>query len=295
MNDRPPIILLKGGTGKQIALSSVLSLFFQSHLDGKLIVDRPEIFLHHFNEEINVEVISSRSNNLFDIIREHNLLVLDPYLNYKVYREHKSIVSVSSYLLNGKEEYIKPKIFLSEEEISWGYDYIKQYTSDFSSCILFLPYGNSYDYASHSDPSFRSLTKGFAEKCVEIVKKDFCCFILRKDWNTNLFGGIDVKFFDFRKLASITFHIDKIVTCDTVMNHLAPALDKTALVLFSSTSESIFGHPSNINIREQESGDFIPSPFFHLFTSNKVDLKDIKPSKNTFSSITLDKIKNYIY
>jgi len=248
------LILFNGGIGKHIAVTGVLENYFKKYPNDYLVIKNLDIF-----KNLEINNISQFSIN-FSFLKDKNLKIIEPYYYKEVYNNKESIVNITNWLLTDKKEYIQPKLILTDDEKELGLNYIKKYiTSDLKSCIMFQPFGSKFETSNKLDISFRSLNFNDYIGIVEKLKNNFKLLIFRKNNSFSLIKKTyDISFWDFRKIASICYHLDHFISCDSCLNHLAPALNKSAFVFWINTSEKIFGHPININYREKEGQSMIP-------------------------------------
>lgn len=247
------IILFKGGLGKHIAVSGVFENYFQNNPEDVLCINYKNVY-----DNLNIHNIIY--NLSFSLLKDNQLKIIEPYTSYEVYNQEQSIVNISNLLLINENEYILPKFILTDTEIEEGYNFLKENDClDFKSAIMFQPFGNGFNHSSMKDESFRSINFKNFESIIQKYKKDFKILILRSN---DIFpidkSCIDISFWGFRKIAGICYHLDKFIGCDSFLNHLIPAMNKSAFIFWINTSEKVFGHTLNINYREKNGQKMIP-------------------------------------
>lgn len=235
-------------------MTGVFEKYFSKFPNDILVVHPMNIFDNFKINKIHKHHVT------FDFLKNKNLKIIEPYHSFDVYNKETSIVYETNWLLNGEKEYIQPKIILTDDEKEYGYSFLKKNISnDLKSCLMFQPFGSKFISSEKEDPSFRSLNFSDYEQIIKKYKSNFKFLIFRKDNKFALDKDcFDISFWDFRKIASICYHLDKFISCDSCLNHLAPALNKTAFVIWINTSETIFGHPMNVNYRQKFGQSMIP-------------------------------------
>jgi ADP-heptose:LPS heptosyltransferase len=280
MLENKELLYIDGGMGKHIAMSSSLVNYLRE--EGSLLLcSYPEIFEGY---DLDDSIFSSHTSP-FDLIRRNNLRVIEPYNSFLLYRDLNSLSAVTQYMLKGSLSYEPPTLMLSEEEREGGRLFFERGNKPL---LLFQPFGAST--LSFEDKSERSLKKKFAETLVNELKNSFRIVQVKLSKHQRILGTedeINMSFTSIRTLFGIASHSSLIISCDSLMNHVAASLNKKGIVLWANTSEKIFGHPSLMNIREHEGEDFIPINLLGKSLSSF-------PGSNDFSSSTLEKILSYV-
>lgn len=125
-----------------------------------------------------------------DVISKGELVQPEPYHHHLYYTQQHHLIESFNYLLNGEAEMTTPNIYLNEEEIQWGKEFIAGIKKQFGDkpIILFQPFGagakvtggqtcNSGTCTTEEfkivDPSNRSLSLEDTNEFIEKLSKDF--------------------------------------------------------------------------------------------------------------------------
>ena len=273
-------ILIKGGIGKQIALSGVINKFFEQYNYNNnlfLIYDHIEIFSN----------LSIKGYDYFEynIIRNNNnqSIIFEPYNEIELLKEKHYLSSIGNYIFNSSLDYNKPNIILSNEEL----EFLEKFKKQFNKPLLMIqPFGSTctkYNY----DPMKKSLRDYFVKEIIEKYQNDYIILQLHDSTQYHFDNTISLSNYSLRELFSIVSICDKFISCDSMLPHISAAFDKKTFVLWSITDEKIFGHPIHINYRENTLQDyFIPN----IKNINK----KIPPIINMYSEKVFDHIEEYI-
>lgn len=273
-------ILIKGGIGKQIALSGVINKFFEQYNYNNnlfLIYDHIEIF-----SNLNIKGYDYFEYNI--IKKDNNQsIIFEPYNEIELLKEKHYLSSIGNYLFNSSLEYIKPIIILSDEELEFRNKFQKQFNKPL---LIIQPFGSTctkYNY----DPMKKSLRDYFVKDIIKKYQNNFTILQLHDSTQYHFDNTISLSNYSLRELFSIVSTCDKVISCDSLLHHITAAFDKKSFVLWSITDENIFGHPIHINYRENTLQNyFIPS----IENSNK----KIPPTINMYSEEVFNHIEEYL-
>lgn len=292
------VVLIEGGIGKQIAMTGVLVEAAKKSEEG-IIVISPYDYI--FWGLPGIEVYSINHVRLYEnVIKPNNFLHLEPYHDPETYRGGRSIVLSAAAALGlplesrspadgpfTVDDY-RPRIRLSTYEKNEAEEFVSR-PDNAGGYIIFQPFGASH--GPHGDNTSRSMPVEFAQKLATEMAKKYRVYQVSAPHVPVLEGCVPFSPENSpRQIMAVASKAAKIVTCDSFMNHAAVAVGRQAIVVWGSTSEKIFGYPSNINIREFQCPEFIPTRLY----VNDPSLDDRNSYSNQFTEKTLNKILEYI-
>lgn len=281
------ILYVRGSFQKILSMSSCL-IDYMKETGACLISPFPEIFENNFLES---QLFSSSLE--YRGLKELNYVrMIDPLSFHSLLRNEEPISITTQKLLSREEIYKEPVISFSDEEREKSFIFSSRF-KDMKPLCFFQPF--SLSYLGNVDRTRRSLSKDFAEKILSILKKKFTVIQLKTSKQPKLLDCSDEISLDtissWRNLFFLSLSSHFMISVDCILNPLSVALNKKSIVLWSSTSEQILGHPSSFNIRECEK-ESIHASVAESFPEEKIVF--LNERENYFSEKTLDEIENYV-
>jgi ADP-heptose:LPS heptosyltransferase len=303
-------IKIDGGAGRVISATGVVDEFArlkkEQGINVNVVSSYPQMFLGLDNL---TRVYNIAMPYLYeDYILKGEFIEPEPYNNHLYYAENKHLVSVFNFLLNGKEEFIAPKIVLTENEKSEAQIFIEQLRKDEKKKILLIqPWGSSGGIVvpnSHGemrikqDESYRSFGLEFFTKLVSKFKEDYV--ILSVQATANLGNGQQtpqavlpftkpVNNPDIRKIIALIPYVDGIIACDSMLHHASAGLGTPVptYVLWGGTSPENLSYPEHKNFLPKRKVMIEPNrvPHDHALYVNK------NKGINDFDLDIIDEIK----
>ncbi len=263
------IIWIDGGLGRTIAFTGALEFLKEK---VKIITSFPWVFK---GNPWVTDIYPLHTPDLFSIIKKHNFIHPEPYEMPEYFRDHKHIISCFIKELTGKEGFHLPKIYLSEDDLFDGNAAIQQ----FIPFTLVQPWGQSG--GKKSDPTHRSFSQKTAQTICDLSKNPI---LVKAQDQRGIDKAMQLNFQDPKEVIGVIMHADKIICCDSFLQHAAAALGKKAIVFWSSTLPSIFGYEMHKNI-VAEKIEMVPCRIPH----NLVNAEFINTGNDSFS---MEKIKD---
>ena len=238
-----------------------------------------------------------------DKIMEGDFLEPEPYNDKRYYKNRKHLSTVFNYLLNGSEEFIKPEMLLTENELSDGKKMIEQVKIDSGKkkVMLIQPWGsqggeilppqNPNDKPQvKKDESYRSFTVSFIEKLAEAFKEEYLIFNIRNNGQLDNKDMRGLYHFNPRVIFSMIPHVDAVISCDSFLHHASEAIGgpKTA-VLWGGTCQEHLGYEDQLNIKK--SGKVFDEP--NRIIHNHAWYIQKNSGCNKFGDEEITKLKEY--
>ena len=263
-------IKVDGGVGRVICATGVIEEYAKQKKEQGIIVNvvssHPQMFLglEHINRVYNIGMPYLYEDYIF----KGEFIEPEPYNNYLYYAGDKHLVNVFNFLLNGKDEYIPPKIILTDNEKSEAQAFIEQIRKDEKKKVLLIqPFGSSGgivvpnaqgELRVKSDESYRSFGLDFLHKLVTKFKDDYV--ILSVQATANAGNGQQVPqaalpFIkpinnpDVRKLVALIPFVDGIICCDSMLHHASAGLGTPVptFVIWGGTSAGNLSYAEHKN------------------------------------------------
>jgi ADP-heptose:LPS heptosyltransferase len=252
--DKYVIFHIDGGAGKSVVATAVCASIKNAYPDHKLIVVTawPEVFLHN---PLVYRVYKTGQFSYFyeDFVKDKDSVVLrtDPYHHTDFINKKNHLVQVWCDLFGIKCTQIKPQIFLTQRELINASKLVNK-----QGPILLMQISGGAD-GQETDYSWaRDIPLSIAQDLVNTVQKDFNKILhIRRENQPKLEGVIQVTD-NLRNLFCYTYLADKFILIDSVIQHVAAALDKKAVVAWISNSPTVFGYSTHINIGPQQSPNY---------------------------------------
>ena len=276
-----PVLLVEGGVGKQIAMTGLFQEYAKCHDDGVIVVTPHDYIFWHLP---GIEVYNTNQKKLYEnIIKPNTFINVEPYFVPETYRENQSIIRSAAQILGMPNTFVQPKVRFSTYELNDAEEFASRKENK-DGYIVYQPFGSSH--GPHGDNTSRSMEIEFATKLAEEMSKKYKIYQVSAPHipalpNCQTFTAET----SARQIMAVSKKAAHIVTIDSFMNHVAPAIGKQAIVVWGSTSEKIFGYDSNINIRELPCPDFIPTRLF--VNDPDLDEKNFYSNKFTYKTTKL--------
>jgi hypothetical protein len=164
--------------------------------------------------------------------------------------------------LDEPRELPKPKIELNKVEVINGYNIVQEIKSvtKKDKVIVVQPFGRSISQMGEflADPSSRSMPLTGVCDIINQLKKDYAVIIMsefhfstEEDEENSRYPVARPQIADMRQWAAVIEVADHFLGCDSMGQHMARALDKTATVVIGST------YPENISYPGHKDFDII--------------------------------------
>jgi len=245
MTQKYIVFHIDGGVGKNILATAVCFSLKNAYPDRHIVVvtSYPEVFLHN---PLIYRVYKTGNFAYFyeDYIKDKDSVIvrIDPYHCEDFIYQRKSLIEMWCDLNKIPCINLQPRIFLTQRELMGC-------TSTLNKEGKILTIQSSGGAENNESYSWaRDLPHVFAQQLVNKVSGDFSKILhIRRDKQPNLENTVQVTD-NLRNLFCYVYLSDKIVAIDSMVQHIAAALGKSAAVAWIGNSPTVFGHQIHKNI-----------------------------------------------
>jgi hypothetical protein len=274
---RSKAFFINGGAGRVICSIPAFEKYAETHDDFIIVCEAgTDFFKGH--PILHKHVYDVWHKGLFEEHLKHRDLVTpEPYRLWEYFNQKCSLAQAFDIIINdqGVRDLPDPKIYLSKMEMATGYNLIQEVKAKtgFDKVVIIQPFGRSIQNMGEFivDPTSRSFQLNDTIEIINDLKKEYAV-ILMSEFPIALEEKDDGKYPvamsqipDIRIWASMIDVADHFIGCDSVGQHIAKSLGKTATVVVGSTFP--------INITYPNSKDF--------------DIFDIGEGKRVYSPIRI--------
>lgn len=274
---RSTAFFINGGAGRVITSIPAFEKFEQENPDNDfIIVCEGGMDFYKGHPTLHKRAFDVWHKNLFeDYIKDRDCISPEPYRVWEYYNQKASIAQAFDIIINNKglREVGEPKIFLNKQEIVSGFNVVQEVKAKtgLDKVIVFQPFGRSTQNMGDFviDPTSRSFHLNDVIEIINRLKKEYAVILMSEfpialeENDTNKTPVAMPQIPDTRTWASIIEIADHFLGCDSLGQHLAKALGKTATIVTGST------FPINISYPE----------------CSKFDIIDVGEGKRTYSPI----------
>jgi ADP-heptose:LPS heptosyltransferase len=265
MNKRPAAFFINGGAGRVICSIPALELYAEENPDEDfLIICEGGTDFYKGHPKLYNKTYDNWHKNIFrDLLVNTEVKTPEPYRVWEYYNQKCNLSQAFDIEINGKgvRELPRPKLKLSTEELVQGQLTIadvKQRTGK-DKVVVFQPFGRGVTV--NDSVIYDSSGRSFEYKnVISIVKK-----LQQKGYAVMLMAEFQINFetegckdpvaqpnqIHIRQWAGLIASCDHFLGCDSVGQHIAYALDRTATVVAGST------FPENISYPDYEKFDVL--------------------------------------
>ena len=264
---RKKVFMVSGGSGRIICALPAFEKYLKANgPDSFYIISQSglEFFLGTQFQDI---AFDPGHKGLFkDIIKDNNLINLEPYQHYGYYNQEKSLTEAFDALVNETDfhgDLEKPKIVLSKTEEINAVNTVKECKKQQNKkyTIVIQPFGRnaeSHEGGHVVDETSRSLsTDDYFYISKELRKKYNVISMteVRFDNDENMYVDADL-----RHWSGIIEAADYFVGVDSCGQHMAYSFDKPGSVILGSTFAENITYPKHFNIVEKPNNPRVYSP-----------------------------------
>lgn len=252
---------INGGAGRIICSIPALEEYERQNPDDDFIIISEfstEVFSGH--PTLYKRVYPYQHKNLFlDKIKDRNIIIPEPYAVWEYYNQKCNIAQAFDININNKgvRPVGKPTIKISRADFIKSLDMINEFkkATKKDKVIVFQPFGRGTDAnmtgknididftgKSFSVENAASLIRKIENKCAVMLMNpmpvDFSKYGCKNEVayipNSNL-----------RQWMSVISHVDMVVGCDSVAQHVSNIFDKKTVVVLGSTFKENVSYPEN--------------------------------------------------
>lgn len=240
------ILNIQGGLGKNILATALTRGIKKKHPNSYLIVvsGYPDVFLH--NPTVNKTLRHDQQIGIYEKYiknQEAKFFIIDPYLTDDFQNNRGHLLNIWFDLCGLKYNGEQPEFFLTNAENQF---YHTAYKSEKPILVMqtnggAMNQGMYYNWA-------RDIPEVIVNKVIRDFKKDYEIIHVKRQDQMNYKDTKQV-LDGFRSIAYLLSISEKCLLIDSFAQHLAKAMNKKAVVLWSATSPEMFGYDTHINIK----------------------------------------------
>ena len=258
MTTRKKAYIINGGAGRVICSIPAFEKLNETDKDF-IIVCEGGTEMYHGHPTLGTRVFDFRHKNLFnDHLKDREIFTPEPYRIWEYYNQKCSIAQAFDLEINkqGIRNLQAPTLNLNKMEIAAAYKIIQEMkaNSGLGKIVVIQPFGRSaqQNFDMIVDPTSRSFAVHDLIDMINKLKKDYTIVVMSEmmiDLGENLNPIIaQPKLPNLRMWAAVIELADHFIGCDSVGQHIAKALDKTATVVLGSTFPINVSYPNDKNI-----------------------------------------------
>lgn len=268
MSKRPKAFFINGGAGRVICSVPALELYQEDHPDEPFLIiceGGTDFFKAH--PKLHHKTYDNWHKNLFhDRLVHMDLVTPEPYRVWEYFNQKCSLSQAFDLEINSKgiRDLPRPTLKLTQDEITNGKVGVKDVLSKTgkTKTVLFQPFGRGVTMKGDivTDPSGRSFEIGNVINIINKLQKDFAVVVMTElPLNFQTLGCKDPvaipSSMPIRQWAGIIKSIDVVLSCDSVAQHIAYALNKPTVTVLGSTYPINVSYPNTDNIKVLDMGE----------------------------------------
>ena len=262
---RSKAFFINGGAGRVISSIPAFEKYAETNDDFIIVCEGgTDFFKGH--PTLDSKVYDHWHKNLFqEHIKQRDCVSPEPYRVWHYYNQKCSLAQAYDMEINGLDEpreLQKPTINLNKVEVINGYNIVEEVKSvtKKDKVIVIQPFGRSVEQMGEfiADSTSRSLPMNATVDIINQLKKDYAVVVMSEyhfpveENETNSKHPIArPQIQDMRVWSAVVDVADHFLGCDSMGQHMARALDKTATVVVGST------YPENISYPGHKDFDII--------------------------------------
>ena len=262
---RSKAFFVNGGAGRVISSIPAFEKYAETN-DDFIIVCEGGTDFYKGHPTLDGKAYDHWHKNLFqEQIKHRDCVSPEPYRNWYYYNQKCNLAQAYDMEINGLDEpreLPKPKIELNKMEVISGFNIVQEIKSvtQKDKVIVVQPFGRSISQMGEflADPSSRSMPLTGTCDIINQLKKDYAVIIMseyhfstEEDEEKSRYPVARPQIPDMRTWAAVIEVADHFLGCDSMGQHMARALDKTATVVVGST------YPENISYPGHKDFDII--------------------------------------
>ncbi len=262
---RSKAFFINGGAGRVISSIPAFEKYAEKNDDFIIVCEGgTDFFKGH--PTLDSKVYDHWHKNLFqEHIKQRDCVSPEPYRVWHYYNQKCSLAQAYDMEINGLDEpreLQKPTINLNKTEVINGYNIVEEVKSvtKKDKVIVIQPFGRSVEQMGEfiADPTSRSMPMDATVKIINQLKKDYAVIVMseyhfpvEENENNAKHPIARPQISDMRTWSAVVDVADHFLGCDSMGQHMARALEKTATVVVGST------YPENISYPGHKDFDII--------------------------------------
>jgi ADP-heptose:LPS heptosyltransferase len=302
MSSRPKAFFINGGAGRVICSVPALELYAEDHPDEKFLIvceGGTDFFKGH--SKLHHRVYDNWHKNLFhDKLVDMDIITPEPYRVWEYYNQKCSLSQAFDIEINQKgiRDLPRPTLKLTQDEITNGKVGLKDVLSKTgkTKSIVFQPFGRGVAMKGDivTDPSGRSFELGNVINIINKLQKDFAVIVMTElSLNFQALGCKDPVAtptnLPIRQWSGIIKAVDVVLSCDSVAQHIAYALNKPTVAVLGSTFPVNVSYPNCENVRVLDMGEGV-----RIYSPIRIAPDEYADMNNDGIMAMNDKVENVI-
>jgi ADP-heptose:LPS heptosyltransferase len=299
---RAKAFFINGGAGRVICSVPALESYAEDHPDEKFLIiceGGTDFFKAH--PKLHHRVYDHWHKNLFhDKLIDMDIVTPEPYRVWEYYNQKCSLSQAFDIEINNKgiRDLPRPTLKLTQDEITNGKVGLKDVISKTgkTKTIVFQPFGRGVQLKGDivTDPSGRSFELGNVISIINKLQKDFSVLVMTElPLNFQTLGCKDPVAvpanIPLRQWAGIIKAADLVLSCDSVSQHIAYALNTPAVSVLGSTFPINVSYPACENIKVLDMGEGV-----RIYSPIRIAPDEYADMNNDGIMAMNDKVENVI-
>jgi hypothetical protein len=260
---RSKAYFINGGAGRVICSIPAFEKLLEVD-DNFIIVCEGGTDFYKGHPTLHNRVYDHWHKGLFQqFLKDRDIITPEPYRLWEYYNQKCNLSQAFDIIINnqGIRDLPKPSLMLNKIEIANGFNIVQEVKAKtgFDKVLVVQPFGRGVQNMGEMviDPSSRSMHLNNALEIINELKKEYAVIIMSEfpialeENDTGKYPVAQPQVPDLRIWAAIIDVADHFLGVDSVGQHIAKALGKTATVICGAT------FPENISYPEDKSFDII--------------------------------------
>jgi len=257
---RPKAYFINGGAGRVICSIPAFEKLSET-TDDFIIVSESGLDFYKGHPTLHKHAYDVWHKGLFEnFLKDRDLITPEPYRLWEYFNQKCSLAQAFDIIINdqGIRNLSDPKIYLNKMEIAVGYNVVQEVKAKtgFDKVLVIQPFGRGIQHMGEMliDSSSRSFHLIDIIEIINELKKEYAIILMSEfpvaleEKDSGKYPVAMPQIPDIRAWASVIEVADHFLGCDSVGQHIAKSLGKTATVAVGSTFP--------INITYPDSKDF---------------------------------------
>ena len=259
-------IFINGGAGRVLAAIPVLEKYVENN-PGTIIVSEawPELYLASPPLR-EISYVMNTKGLFTDKLKSRKIVSLEPYRVNEYYNQKCNLTQAFDIELNQLSEvpeHTPLKLDLSKQTQVFGYSYVEEMKKlkGKDKAIVYQPFGSTAQVQGRFiiDSSGRSFELKDVLRTLEELNKEAVVIMMSSlfiptDKDLGFVGPPPQEPFDLLQWAGIINAADHVLACDSVAQHLAAGINKSATVVIGATFPENISYPNNPNFHIMDLG-----------------------------------------
>lgn len=262
---RSKAFFINGGAGRVLCSIPALEKYAAANPnDDFIIICESGTDFYRGHPELHKRAFDHWHKGLFQTyLKDRDLVSPEPYRLWEYYNQKCNLSQAFDLIINnqGIRELPKPTLILNKHEAVTGYNVVKEIerTTGFNKTLVIQPFGRGVQNSGEFviDPGSRSFNLVDIVEIINELRKEYAIILMSEFPITLTKQPADLppvampQIADIRIWASIIEASNHFLGCDSVGQHIAYALGKTATVVCGAT------YPENISYPGVDNFDII--------------------------------------